>query len=297
MVLIIARFGGGWGWVVCLSSPRRRGPSAFASVRRRLALLLASGEGLSAPSFRRKPESILPFAFFPRRPREGGDPAPSLFSGACRHDAAFVPVGFRPPSWRPGHFLCLHKESNQRNAPSVTRRPRSGRFAAVGRGLAAGLLPCRQMRAVLARTACGARGCFRPTFAASQRDPKAKEEKNQPKPGRWVPPSRGRRVCSLRSLVASSARRECTLFASPARGRGRAKARVRAASDSLDARASNSARRLAAKLFAQPESRLDELRQIDAGRDAHAFEHVNDVFARDVAGCAFGVRAAARARD
>ena len=42
----------------------------------------------------------------------------------------------------------MHKESNQRNAPSVTRRPRSGRFATVGRGLAAGLLPCRQMRAI-----------------------------------------------------------------------------------------------------------------------------------------------------
>ncbi len=78
-------------------------------------------------------------------------------------------LGFARHPWRASHFLCLHKESNQRNAPSVKRRPRSGRFAAVGRGLAAGLLPCRQMRAVLARTACGARGLFRPTFAASQR--------------------------------------------------------------------------------------------------------------------------------
>ena len=39
-------------------------------------------------------------------------------------------IGVRPcwvpsASWRPGHFLCLHKESNQRNAPSVTRRPQA----------------------------------------------------------------------------------------------------------------------------------------------------------------------------
>ena len=34
-----------------------------------------------------------------------------------------------------------------------------------------GFLPCRQRRAVLARPACGARGLFRPTSAASQRDP------------------------------------------------------------------------------------------------------------------------------
>ncbi len=45
-------------------------------------------------------------------------------------------LGFARHPWRASHFLCLHKESNQRNAPSVKRRLR--RFAAVGRGLAAG---------------------------------------------------------------------------------------------------------------------------------------------------------------
>jgi hypothetical protein len=47
-------------------------------------------------------------------------------------------LGFARHPWRASHFLCLHKESNQRNAPSVSRRRRSRRFAAVGWGLAAG---------------------------------------------------------------------------------------------------------------------------------------------------------------
>ncbi len=104
-------------------------------------------------------------------------------------------LGFARRPWRASHFLCLHKESNQRNAPSVTRRPRSGRFAAVGRGLAAGLLPCRQMRAVLARTAYGVRGLVRPTFAASQRG-----QSQRAKQRRWVPAFAG-----MTKVVCSSA--------------------------------------------------------------------------------------------
>ncbi len=34
-------------------------------------------------------------------------------------------LGFARHPWRASHFLCLHKESNQRNAPSVTRRPQA----------------------------------------------------------------------------------------------------------------------------------------------------------------------------
>jgi len=62
------------------------------------------------------------------------------------------------------------------------------RSATVGRGLAAGLLPCRQMRAFLARTACGARGLVRPTFAAAQRA-RRQEKKHKPKMRRWIPDS------------------------------------------------------------------------------------------------------------
>ena len=47
-----------------------------------------------------------------------------------------VPVLFRPPSWRPGHFLCLPRESNQREGTRVGRRLR--RFATGGRGSADG---------------------------------------------------------------------------------------------------------------------------------------------------------------
>jgi len=133
-------------------------------------------------------------------PSFGGSRNPFAF--ALRTGRAFVPVGFRPPSWRPSHFLCLHKESNQRNAPSVKRRRRSRRFAAVGPGLAAGLLPCRQRRAILARPACGARGLLRPTFAASQRGPKAKEEKARPKLRRWVPAFAGTTGWALRGGCA-----------------------------------------------------------------------------------------------
>ncbi len=123
-------------------------------------------------SFRRRPESISGIAVIPRK-RE------SILLVRCTLAERSSLLGFARHPWRASHFLCLHKESNQRNAPSVTRRPRSGRFAAVGRGLAAGLLPCRQMRAVLARTACGARGLFRPTFAASQRGQHQEQQKQK----------------------------------------------------------------------------------------------------------------------
>ena len=100
------------GWGVSASSFWRRSLCPHSGEGR----LIVIPTKASLSSFRRKPESILTFCL-----------------STLRAGLAFVPVGFRPPSWRPSHFLCLHKESNQRNAPSVTRRPRSGRFAAVGR--------------------------------------------------------------------------------------------------------------------------------------------------------------------
>jgi len=57
------------------------------------------------PSFRRKPESILTLPF---RQRFALNERSSL-SGFARHP------------WRASHFLCLPKESNQRNAPSRSR--------------------------------------------------------------------------------------------------------------------------------------------------------------------------------
>ena len=201
------------------------------------------------PSFRRRPESILILSFD---------------LGALTRKPSHVPVWFRPPSWRPSHFLCLPKESNPRKGtlevavrghpcprtpragsgvrrqyvhvrstnsrascarpfglflrllaatwrgpgeeqsaavPAAEakahkpRRPREGgdpapllslfalgslcEAAEVGWGLAAGLLPCRQRRAVLARPACGARGLFQPTSAASQRGPESRAEQRQ----------------------------------------------------------------------------------------------------------------------
>ncbi len=99
--------------------------------------------GEAVPNF--IPANASPF----RHPGEGRDPFPLPcvipvsavipakagihFACALHASRSFVPVGLRPPSLAASHFLCLHKESNQRNAPSVTRRPRSGRFAAVGR--------------------------------------------------------------------------------------------------------------------------------------------------------------------
>ena len=70
---------------------------------------------------------------FPRK-REPSDFALLRFTLAERSSL----LGFARHPWRASHFLCLHKESNQRNAPSVTRRRQSRRFATVGRGLAAG---------------------------------------------------------------------------------------------------------------------------------------------------------------
>jgi hypothetical protein len=42
-------------------------------------------------------------------------------------------VLFRPPSWRPGHFLCLARESNQREAnPGGTPALCAGALRAAG---------------------------------------------------------------------------------------------------------------------------------------------------------------------
>ena len=146
--------------------------------------------GLRCRFFREGP-SVIPakagihfdFRFFSSSsPRRRG-PSAFAFFRAPRTDAAFVPVGFRPPSWRPGHFLCLHKESNQRNAPSVTRRPRSGRFAAVGWGLAAGLLPCRQMRAIHGAPRVRCTRLFPADLRRFTEGPESEEQEQR----RWVP--------------------------------------------------------------------------------------------------------------
>src|ERR1044072_6485643 len=63
-----------------------------------------------APSFRRRPESILVFSF----------------DVGVSREPAHVRVWFRPPSWRPSHFLRLPKESNHRKGTlevAVTGHP------------------------------------------------------------------------------------------------------------------------------------------------------------------------------
>ena len=45
-----------------------------------------------------------------------------LVFGAAR-EPTHVPVSFRPPSWRPSHFLLLVQEKvTKENTPSVPRR-------------------------------------------------------------------------------------------------------------------------------------------------------------------------------
>ena len=75
--------GEGWVGMVCACAPRSRFISSF----RRKSLTSSS---------RRKPGSIC-FCLL-----------------ALTRKPTHVPVVFRPPSWRPGHFLCLPRESNQR---------------------------------------------------------------------------------------------------------------------------------------------------------------------------------------
>jgi hypothetical protein len=95
-----------WGW-----GRYSGGDLFFCYFGEDIPALRHSGEGLLTPSFRRRPESILILPFRFRLPR-------------FRDNRAFVPVGFRPPSWRASHFLCLPKESNQRKGTledAVTR--------------------------------------------------------------------------------------------------------------------------------------------------------------------------------
>ena len=94
----------------------------------------------------------------------------------------------------------MHKESNQRNAPSVTRRPQAAgslRSAGVWRQ---GSCPVAKCAPSLARPAYGVRGLFQPTFAASQRDPRSRAKLKASAAGTAalcftrVPPGRGEQV-------------------------------------------------------------------------------------------------------
>src|SRR3954467_9605370 len=61
-----------------------------------------------------------------------------LIFGAARQPT-HVPVLFRPPSWRSGHFLLLVQEKvTKENTPSVPRPARSAGCAAGGRSLPTG---------------------------------------------------------------------------------------------------------------------------------------------------------------
>src|SRR3954470_15416312 len=86
-----------------------------------------------------------------------------------------VPVLFRPPSWRPSHFLLLVQEKvTKENTPSVPRPPQSGGCAAGGRGFAdRPSMACGKSGAIPRAARARARP-VRPPFAASQRVPRAK---------------------------------------------------------------------------------------------------------------------------
>ena len=132
--------------------------------------MTGGGGPRGAPSFRRKPESIL--VFFTRRPREGGDPAPSLFLARIALTRPSSLSGFARHPWRASHFLCLHKESNQRNAPSRSRsrgHPCPRDCASRFRGLPA-VRPCTvgKLAAILAAIASR---LFLHLLAATWRDP------------------------------------------------------------------------------------------------------------------------------
>src|SRR6188768_3757296 len=94
-------------------------------------------------SFRRKPESILIFCFLSSSPRRRG-PSDFLFLARVALTRRSSLSGFARHPWRASHFLCLHKESNQRNAPSRSRsqgHPCPCDFASRFRGLPA-VRPC-----------------------------------------------------------------------------------------------------------------------------------------------------------
>src|SRR3954469_5030993 len=75
-----------------------------------------------------------------------------------------VPVFFRPPSWRPGHFLLpVQEKVTKENTPSVPRPARSAGCATGSRGFAD--------RPSMACGKSAVRGLIRPPFAASQRVP------------------------------------------------------------------------------------------------------------------------------
>ena len=124
------------------------------------ACFLAVPVNVSAPSFRRRPESILILSL----------------TWCASREPAHVPVWFRPPSWRPSHFLCLPKESNQRNAPSRSRsrgHPCPRDCASRLRGLRT-VRPCtgRKLAAILAAIAAR---LFLRLLAATWRGPGEKQ--------------------------------------------------------------------------------------------------------------------------
>ena len=89
----------------------------------------------------------------------------------CLRKPTHVLVCFRPPSWRPSHFLLLAQEKvTKENTPSVPRR-RSRRFAAGGRGFADSPSWTAAKAARSLAPPRAERGPVRPPFAAAQRDP------------------------------------------------------------------------------------------------------------------------------
>ena len=144
-----------------------------------------------------------------RHPGEGRDPVPffSLFVSAkathfvipaeagihlrlfstfgASRKPTHVPVVFRPPSWRPGHFLCLPRESNQREGTRVERR----RFAPVRYGRPGfcrqAIHGLRQKRRDPSRRPALRAGLVRPPFAAPHGLTSTAKPKQEQR--RWVP--------------------------------------------------------------------------------------------------------------
>ena len=108
----------GWGWC----SSRRFSFSSF----RREPPTSSSRRRPGSSSFLFIPAKAFPFVI----PAEAGIHLLFLLTFGASRKPTHVPVVFRPPSWRPGHFLCLPRESNQREGTRVGRR----RFAPVRYG-------------------------------------------------------------------------------------------------------------------------------------------------------------------
>ena len=85
----------------------------------------------------------------------------------------FWSKSFHSPFGRAGYFLCLHKESNQRNAP---RTPRPPRFALRVREAMPGFVDCTSLyrQRTRAHRARDPDGPFRHALAAANGDPKIK---------------------------------------------------------------------------------------------------------------------------